>query len=61
MGRRIPDYSQVTVGLGSSQNARRGHAKELRLGIMKRANERLLVKTSFSRRQQGFGDASTTR
>jgi hypothetical protein len=28
---------------------------------MKRANERLLVKTSFSRRQQGFGDASTTR
>jgi hypothetical protein len=31
---------------------RRGHAKELRLGTMKRAYERLLVKPSFSRRQQ---------
>jgi hypothetical protein len=38
----------------------RGHAKELRLGTMKRAYERLLVKPSC-RRQQCFGDASTMR
>ena len=35
------------------------HVKELRLGTMKRAYERLLVKPSCSGRQQCFGDAST--
>jgi hypothetical protein len=40
---------------------RRGHAKELRLGTMKRGYERLLLKPSYSGRQQGFGDASTRR
>jgi hypothetical protein len=39
----------------------RGHAKELRLGTMKRAYERLLLKPSYSWRQQCFGDASTMR
>jgi hypothetical protein len=37
----------------------RGHAKELRPSTMKRAYERLLVKPSYSERQQCFGDAST--
>ena len=39
----------------------RGHAKKLRLGTMKRACEKLLVKvqSSCSRRPQSFGDAST--
>jgi hypothetical protein len=40
---------------------RRGHAKEMRLGTMKKAYERLLVKPSYSGRQQHFGDASTMR
>jgi hypothetical protein len=40
---------------------RRGHAKELRLGTRKNAYERLLVKSSYSKRQQCFGDASTMR
>jgi hypothetical protein len=40
---------------------RRGHAKELRLGTMKRVYERLLVNPSYSGRQQNFGDASTMR
>jgi hypothetical protein len=40
---------------------KRGHAKEVRLGTMKRAYERLLVKPSYSGRQQCFGDASTMR
>ena len=40
---------------------RRGHAKELRLGTMKRAYERLLVKPSYSGRQQCFADASTMK
>jgi hypothetical protein len=31
---------------------RRGHVKELRLGTMKRASETLLVKHSYSGRQQ---------
>jgi hypothetical protein len=31
---------------------RRAHAKELRLGTMKKAYERLLVKPIYSRRQQ---------
>jgi hypothetical protein len=31
---------------------RRGHAKELRLGTMKRAYERLLVNPSYSGRRQ---------
>ena len=39
----------------------RGHAKELRLGTMKRAHERLLLKPSYSGRQQHFRDASTMR
>jgi hypothetical protein len=39
----------------------RGHAKELRFGTMKRAYERLLVKPSYSGRQQCFGDASIMR
>jgi hypothetical protein len=39
----------------------RGHAKELRLGTMKRAYERLVLKPSYSGRQQHFGDASTIR
>ena len=39
----------------------RGHAKDLRLGTIKRAYERLLVKPSYSGRQQSFGDASTMR
>ena len=39
----------------------RGHAKELRLGTMKRAYERLLVKPNYSRSQQCFGDASAMR
>jgi hypothetical protein len=39
----------------------RSHAKKLRCGTMKRANERLLVKPSYSGRQQRFGDASTMR
>jgi hypothetical protein len=38
---------------------RRGHAKELSLGIIKRACERLLVKSSCSRRPQCVGDVST--
>jgi hypothetical protein len=37
----------------------RGHAKELRLGTMKRAYERLLVKPGCSERPQQIGDAST--
>jgi hypothetical protein len=37
----------------------RSHAKLLRLGTIKRACERLLVKPSNSGRQQRFGDAST--
>ena len=40
---------------------RRGHAKELRLGTMKRAYKRLLVKPSYSGRQQCFGDVSTMK
>jgi hypothetical protein len=32
----------------------RGHAKELRLGTMKRAYERLLLKPCYSGRQQHF-------
>jgi hypothetical protein len=40
---------------------RRGHAKELRLGTMKRDYERLLMKPSYSGRQQYFGDAITMR
>ena len=39
----------------------RGHAEELRLGTMKRAYERLLVKPSYSGRQQCFRDANTMR
>jgi hypothetical protein len=39
----------------------KGHAKELRLGTMKGAYKRLLLKPSYSRRQQRFGDASTMR
>lgn len=39
----------------------RGHAKEVRLGTMKKAYERLLLKPSYSGRQQHFGDASTMR
>jgi hypothetical protein len=39
----------------------RDHAKELRLGTMKRAYERLLLKPSYSGRQQCFGDDSTMR
>jgi hypothetical protein len=39
----------------------RGHAKDLRLGTMKRAYERLLVKPSYSGKQQCFVDASTMR
>jgi hypothetical protein len=38
-----------------------GHAKKLRLGIMKRAYERVLVKPNYSRRQQCFADASTMK
>jgi hypothetical protein len=40
-----------------------GHAKELRLGIMKRAFEKLLVKVqpSCSSRPQCFGDDSIMR
>ena len=37
---------------------RRGHTKELRPGTMQSAYERLLVKPSYSGRQQCFGDAS---
>jgi hypothetical protein len=37
----------------------RGHAKELRLGTMKRAYERLLVKPSYRGRPQSIGDART--
>jgi hypothetical protein len=40
---------------------RRGHAKELRLGTMKRTYERLLLKANYSERQQHFGDASNMR
>jgi hypothetical protein len=40
---------------------RRGHEKDLMLGTMKRAYERLLVKPSYSGRQQCFVDASTMR
>jgi hypothetical protein len=40
---------------------RRDHAEELRLGTMKRTYERLLVKPSYSGRQQLFGDASIMR
>ena len=38
-----------------------GHAKELKLGTMKRAYEGLLVKPSCSRIKQCFGGASTMR
>jgi hypothetical protein len=37
----------------------KSHAKELRLGTMKRAYERLLVKPSYSRNPPHIGDAST--
>jgi len=39
----------------------KGHAKELRLGTMKRACERLLVKPCCIGRQLCFGDASNMR
>jgi hypothetical protein len=39
----------------------KGHAKELRLGTMKRGYERLLLKPSYSERQQCFRDARTMR
>jgi hypothetical protein len=38
-----------------------GHAKELRLDTIKRVYEWLLVKLSYSRKQQCFGDVSTIR
>jgi hypothetical protein len=37
----------------------RSHTKELRLNIIKRAYDRLLVKYSCSRRLKDTGDAST--
>jgi hypothetical protein len=41
----------------------RGHTQQLRLGTVKKACERLLVKVqpSYSGRPQSFGDASTMR
>ena len=39
----------------------RNHAKELRLATMKRAYEKLFMRTSCSGRQQSFGDTSTMK
>ena len=49
----------LSLKMSSFGLARTEGAKELRLGAMKRAYERLLVKPSFSRKLQCIGDAST--